>query len=71
MFDYYTQAAERANGIPDGDEPLDMTVARLRDIIDVQAREIARLQAVIHRLEQSPVGYVYDRNDNILRAGGR
>ena len=71
MFDYYTQAAERANGIPDSDEPLDMTVARLRDIIELQAREIARLQAVIHRLEQSPVGYVYDRNDNILRAGGR
>ena len=73
MFDYYAQAAERASDIPDNDEPLDMTVLRLRDVIELQAREIMRLQEIIRELEREDTereaGRVYDWNANVPADG--
>lgn len=66
----YGHRARQANDIPDDSgEPYELTILRLRNIIELQAREITRLQAVVHQLEQSPVGYIYDRNANV-RADG-
>ena len=50
-FDYYGQMAEKANGYNDNEEPLDMTVIRLRAIIEEMAAENTRLRNANKMLE--------------------
>ena len=65
----YTHRVEKASEYDYSDEPQQAVIDRLRDVVELQSREITRLQAVIHRLEQSPVGYSYEWNASV-RADG-
>lgn len=68
----YSHRIEIANDIPDDTgEPIEFTVRRLRDIIELQAQEITRLKAVVWQFEQTTVdvGYVYEFNESV-RADG-
>ena len=65
----FTHRLEEANEQPHDQEPLDVKVIRQAGIIAEQQREIGRLTAKVHQLEQCPVGYIYDRNEGV-RADG-
>ena len=67
----YAHRVEKASEYDYSDAPQQAVIDRLRDVVELQAREIMRLQAVIHRLEQSPVGYGYSYEWNAnVRADG-
>lgn len=55
----YSYRVKQTNDIPDDNgEPYELTILRQARIIELQEKEIARLQAVIHRLEQAPVAAI-------------
>jgi len=70
-MDYYTDAAERANDYDYSDEPLQAVVDRQRDVIELMAREIARLQKCVRGIEREGVEIVYHHNCYEPRANGR